>query len=89
VGGVDLDDLAVLAVTGGRHRVLPAELGRTAVVKISEVQAIGRGGQALLGLAGEARGFQRALADLCATEPDCDVNCTSRAFWQEALAGEE
>ncbi len=54
-GGVDLDDLTHLAVTGGRHRVLPERVGRTAVVKVNEVQAIGRGGQALLGLEGDAR----------------------------------
>ena len=52
---VDLDDLARLAVTGGRHRVLPDAIGDTQVVKINEVQAIGRGGQALLGLEGAAR----------------------------------
>ena len=52
---VDLDDLARLAVTGGRHRVLPDAIGDTQVVKINEVQAIGRGGQALLGLEGDAR----------------------------------
>ncbi len=52
---VDLDALARLAVTGGRHRVLPDAIGGTQVVKINEVQAIGRGGQALLGLEGAAR----------------------------------
>ncbi|MCB0067160.1 MAG: hypothetical protein KDD77_08415 [Caldilineaceae bacterium] len=52
---VDLDDLVRLAVTGGRHRVLPDAIGDTQVVKINEVQAIGRGGQALLGLEGDAR----------------------------------
>lgn len=54
-GGVALDELPYLAVTGGRHRVLPERLGATAVVKVNEVQAIGRGGQALLGLEGEER----------------------------------
>src|SRR5690606_36817687 len=52
---VDLAGLARLAVTGGRHRVLPDAIGDTQVVKINEVQAIGRGGQALLGLEGAAR----------------------------------
>ncbi len=47
---VDLDALPWLAVTGGRHRVLPDAIGATTVLKINEVQAIGRGGQALLGL---------------------------------------
>lgn len=54
-GGVELDNLDRLAVTGGRHRVLPDRLGKTAIVKISEVQGIGRGGQAILGLEGSAR----------------------------------
>ena len=61
-GGVNLDDLAVLAVTGGRHRVLPDRLGATTVVKVNEVQAIGRGGQALLGLDGEARNIPLMVA---------------------------
>ena len=54
-GGVNLDDLTHLAVTGGRHRVLPDQIGQTQVVKVNEVQAIGRGGQAILGLTGAAR----------------------------------
>ncbi len=53
--GVDLASLPRLAVTGGRHRVLPDAIGQTTVVKINEVQAIGRGGQALLGLSGAGR----------------------------------
>ncbi len=52
---IDLDDLARVAVTGGRHRVLPDMFGDIQIVKINEVQAIGRGGQALLGLQGDAR----------------------------------
>jgi len=53
-GGVALDELPFLAVTGGRHRVLPDRLGTAEVVKINEVQAIGRGGQAILGLEEDA-----------------------------------
>jgi type II pantothenate kinase len=49
-GGVDLSDLDRLAVTGGRHKLLPQHLGRTAVIPVNEVQAIGRGGQAILNL---------------------------------------
>lgn len=49
-GGVRLDDLEQLAVTGGRHKLLPERLGRTRVIPLNEVQAIGRGGQAILGL---------------------------------------
>lgn len=52
---IDLAELPMLAVTGGRHRVLPDQIGQTAIVKVNEVQAIGRGGQALLGLQGPAR----------------------------------
>ncbi|HHY55036.1 MAG TPA: Fumble domain-containing protein [Chloroflexi bacterium] len=54
-GGVALDELPYLAVTGGRHRVLPAQIGATPIIKINEVQAIGRGGQALLALEDDAR----------------------------------
>ena len=61
-GGVDMDDLDLLAVTGGRHRVLPERVGRTTIVKINEVQAIGRGGQALLALEGEARNIPLMVA---------------------------
>jgi type II pantothenate kinase len=48
-GGISLDDLPWLAATGGRHRVLPDQMGGVPVRKINEVQAIGRGGQALAG----------------------------------------
>ncbi len=54
-GGIDLSDLDHLAVTGGRHKLLPLHLGRTAVIPVNEVQAIGRGGQAILGLGAEQR----------------------------------
>ena len=47
-GAVALDDLEMLAVTGGSHRLLPAQIGRTRIVGINEVPAIGRGGQAAL-----------------------------------------
>lgn len=46
-GGVDLDVLPRLAVTGGRHKLLPHVLGRSTVIAVPEVSAIGRGGQAL------------------------------------------
>ena len=61
-GGVALDALPYLAVTGGRHSVLPERLGATAVVKVNEVQAIGRGGQALLKLEGDARNIPVMVA---------------------------
>ncbi len=47
-GDVALDDLAMLAVTGGSHRLLPPQIGRTRIVGVNEVPAIGRGGQAAL-----------------------------------------
>jgi type II pantothenate kinase len=53
-GGVDLDSLSRLAVTGGRHRLLPERIGACAVVGVNELTAIGRGGQAMAGLAGVA-----------------------------------
>jgi type II pantothenate kinase len=55
-GGVDLSSLRHLAVTGGRHRFLPDRIGGCAVVSVNEVQAIGRGGQALAGLTAEDSG---------------------------------
>jgi type II pantothenate kinase len=61
-GGVALDALPYLAVTGGRHRVLPERLGATAVLKVNEVQAIGRGGQALLKLEDDARNIPVMVA---------------------------
>ena len=49
-GGVELDDLQQLAVTGGRHRLLPNRIAHCDVIGVGELQAIGRGGQALAGL---------------------------------------
>jgi type II pantothenate kinase len=46
-GGIRLDGLPRLAVTGGRHSVLPSRLGACDVIAVPEVLAIGRGGQAL------------------------------------------
>jgi type II pantothenate kinase len=46
-GAVELDSLQQLAVTGGQHRALPERIGDCAIVRVSEVAAIGRGGQAL------------------------------------------
>lgn len=53
-GGVDLRALPQLAVTGGRHRLLPAQIDQCQVVGVSELQAIGRGGQAMAGLTAHA-----------------------------------
>ncbi|MCL4860312.1 MAG: hypothetical protein KJZ93_12930 [Caldilineaceae bacterium] len=49
-GGVKLADLPYLAVTGGRHRLLPNRLGDCRVMGVNELTAIGRGGQAMAGL---------------------------------------
>jgi len=46
-GDILLETLPRIAVTGGRHMVLPASLGACTVVPVPEVTAIGRGGQAL------------------------------------------
>lgn len=53
-GSVDLADLSILAVTGGRHRLLPAKIGNCVVQSVGELEAIGRGGQAIAALTGEA-----------------------------------
>ncbi|MGL4647954.1 MAG: hypothetical protein ACRC1H_00995, partial [Caldilineaceae bacterium] len=47
-GGLTLEEVPVLAVTGGRHRLLPPQLSTTPVVGVNELPAIGRGGQAAL-----------------------------------------
>ncbi len=52
-GGVDFDSIRQLAVTGGRHRQLPARIENCAVVGVNEIPAIGRGGLALAELIGE------------------------------------
>jgi type II pantothenate kinase len=53
--GLHLGGLRELVVTGGRHRLLPERLGDVPLRKVNEVHAIGRGGQAVLGLEGAAR----------------------------------
>jgi type II pantothenate kinase len=50
-GGVDLSSLRSLYVTGGQHRTLPPRIGDWQVISVGEVDAIGRGGQALARLA--------------------------------------
>jgi type II pantothenate kinase len=48
-GGVELASLGRLAVTGGRHRSLPPQIEGCTLVRVGEIEAIGRGGQALAG----------------------------------------
>jgi len=50
-GGVEMSSLQRLAVTGGRHQFLPDLIGGCALVRVGEVEAIGRGGQSLAELA--------------------------------------
>lgn len=45
--GCDVRLLDLLAVTGGHHRTLPEQIDGTPVVKVGELAAIARGGQAL------------------------------------------
>jgi type II pantothenate kinase len=47
---IPLDAVERIAVTGGRSQSLPDQIGACPIIKVSEVQAIGCGGQALLGL---------------------------------------
>ncbi len=49
-GGVAVDALAWIAVTGGDRRALPATIEGRAIVGVDEVSAIGRGGRALAGV---------------------------------------
>jgi type II pantothenate kinase len=48
--GIELEQLPYLAVTGGRHRLLPERIGNCQIVGVGELTAIGRGGQAMAGL---------------------------------------
>lgn len=49
-GDVDLTTLNQLAVTGGRHRLLPSKIDQCRVIGVGELQAIGCGGQAIVEL---------------------------------------
>jgi type II pantothenate kinase len=52
-GGIEMASLQRLAVTGGQHKLLPERIDGCPLVAVNEVTAIGRGGQALAGLAAE------------------------------------
>lgn len=58
--GVEPNDVARLAVTGGRSRTLPETWSDLPLAKVAEPEAIGRGGLALAGL-------RRALVVSCGT----------------------
>jgi type II pantothenate kinase len=47
-GRVGLRSLQQIAVTGGRHGLLPSQIGGCAIVGVAEIQAIGRGGRAMI-----------------------------------------
>lgn len=49
-GGIGLSHLSRLAVTGGRHRLLPPQIDQCQIIGVNELTAIGRGGQAVAGL---------------------------------------
>jgi len=53
-GGIALEDVENLVVTGGRHKLLPPMLDKTRVIPVGELQAIGRGGQAAYATTGVA-----------------------------------
>lgn len=65
-GGVALEDVTQLVVTGGRHKLLPERLGTTRVIPVGEVQAIGRGGQAAYATTGIAFPRRRRLLTVSA-----------------------
>lgn len=45
--GLQRDAFELMAVTGGHHQILPASIDDLEIVKVGELVAIGRGGQAL------------------------------------------
>lgn len=77
-GGLALERVTRLAVTGGRHRALPARIGETALVSVNEVTAIGRGGQALAaGLLAEHGYSDHALGSALGSVPTLVVSAGS------------
>lgn len=77
-GGLALERVTQLAVTGGRHRALPATLGTIPLVSVNEVTAIGRGGQALAaGLLAEHGYSDHALGSALGSVPTLVVSAGS------------
>lgn len=54
-GQIELAEISQLAVTGGRHKLLPSKIEHCEIVSVNEVQAIGRGGRALAELTGNQK----------------------------------
>ncbi len=50
LAGVALPSLAKVAVTGGKHRLLPDHVGNTAIIHVNEIASVGAGGLHLSGL---------------------------------------
>ncbi|MEI7469253.1 MAG: Fumble domain-containing protein [Chloroflexota bacterium] len=50
LAGVALHNLAKVAVTGGKHRLLPDHVGNTAIIHVNEIASVGAGGLHLSGL---------------------------------------
>lgn len=77
-GGLTMEQVTHLAVTGGRHRALPAQLGGVSLVSVNEVTAIGRGGQALAaGLLAEHGYSDHALGSALGSVPTLVVSAGS------------
>src|SRR4051812_45998984 len=45
--GIDIYDVQLIAATGGHHQILPYDVEGVPIIKVGELLAIGRGGQAL------------------------------------------
>src|SRR4051812_17019872 len=46
-GEIDFGHVQLLSVTGGHHQILPFDIDGVPIIKVGELVAIGRGGQAL------------------------------------------
>jgi type II pantothenate kinase len=71
-GAVPVDALTLLAITGGDHTRIPAQVGGCRVERIGEIEAIGRGGLAIAGMqtaavvsAGSGTAIVAALPESC------------------------
>jgi type II pantothenate kinase len=79
--GVDPAKLLGIAVTGGRHRSLPDVVGEIPVARVGELEAIGRGGQALLAAQGAViNGNRPTCVVVSAGSGTAVVHASSTAF---------